>query len=70
MVLPYKIIPIIEIPGYGNVSAQKICLENQITNSGEKNKLSEAKDFVYKKGFYDGIITVGEFKGQKVYEVK
>lgn len=32
----------------------------------DKHKLAEAKAEVYTKGFYKGVMKVGEFKGEKV----
>ena len=36
----------------------------------DKQKLAEAKAEAYSKGFYKGIMKVGQFKGQKVEEAK
>jgi leucyl-tRNA synthetase len=32
--------------------------------------LDKAKDEVYKKGFHEGTMVIGNFKGQKVSEAK
>lgn len=32
--------------------------------------LAEAKEYAYKRGFYDGIMMIGDFKGQKVCDAK
>ena len=59
-------IPIIDIPELGNLSAIKLCDELGIKSHLEKEKLTEAKEKVYTKGFYSGLMLVEQFKGIKI----
>ena len=70
MVLPFEVIPIINIPGFGTAAAQKVCEDMKIQSQNDTKKLSEAKQLVYLKGFTDGVLVVGPHAGKKVSEVK
>lgn len=66
MVDPFVAVPIIEIEGYGNLSAVVMCERLDIKSSKDTEKLKRAKEEVYLKGFYEGVMLVGECKGMKV----
>ncbi|XP_020088202.1 leucine--tRNA ligase, cytoplasmic-like [Ananas comosus] len=69
-VLPFEVFPIINIPEFGDKSAEKVCNDLKIKSQNDKEKLAEAKRLTYLKGFTDGTMLVGEFKGKKVQEAK
>ena len=70
MTEPFKPVPIIDIPGYGDMSAVTMCERLDIKSSKDKDKLKTAKDEVYLKGYYTGVMTVGTCKGMKVCDAK
>jgi leucyl-tRNA synthetase len=70
MVDPFAVVPIIEIEGYGTASAVVMCDRLNIKSPKDTEKLKIAKDEVYLKGFYEGILLVGECKGMKVCDAK
>ncbi|KAJ8618687.1 hypothetical protein MRB53_014873 [Persea americana] len=69
-VVPFDVVPIINIPDFGDKSAEKVCIDLKIKSQNEKVKLAEAKRLTYLRGFTDGTMLVGEFKGKKVQEAK
>ena len=70
MVEPFEVVPIIEIEGYGNMSAVVMCERLDIKSYKDTAKLKEAKEEVYLKGYYEGVMLVGECIGLKVCDAK
>ncbi|CAG8681744.1 10399_t:CDS:2 [Cetraspora pellucida] len=63
-------VPIIDTPTYGNLAAPTVCQQKKINSQKDRIQLAEAKDLVYKEGFYNGVMLVGDFKGKPVQEAK
>lgn len=63
-------VEIINIPTYGNLSAVAICEKMKIKSQNDKDALALAKDECYKKGFHEGKMIIGKYKGEKVVDAK
>lgn len=70
MVLPFDPLPIINVPEFGDLSAPTIVDQLKIVSQNDKDKLAEAKEKVYKAGFYAGTLLVGEHKDKSVLLAK
>ncbi|KAK3074849.1 cytosolic leucyl tRNA synthetase [Teratosphaeriaceae sp. CCFEE 6253] len=65
-----EILPIIETPSYGNLTAKFLVESMKISSPKDAKQLAEAKDLAYKEGFYQGKMIYGDFAGQSVEEAK
>ena len=65
-----KIFPIIKTPTYGDLTAPFLVKKLKIASPKDTKQLEEAKELAYKEGFYQGVMVIGEFKGEKVEVAK
>jgi leucyl-tRNA synthetase len=65
-----EIVPIIETPSYGNLTAPFLVKKLKIASPKDTKQLEEAKELAYKEGFYQGVMLIGDFKGEKVEVAK
>lgn len=65
-----SILPIIDTPTYGSLTAKKLVEELKIQSPKDSAKLAEAKEKAYKEGFYKGKMIHGDFSGKPVEEAK
>lgn len=70
MVLPFEVVPIIDIPGLGTAAAPRLCAELKIQSQNDAEKLAKAKAEAYRRGFDSGVMLVGKYTGRPVKEVK
>jgi len=82
MVMPFEIIPIIEVPYRRDsapegsepemtaIAAKIACEEYKVASQNDKEKLALAKAKTYKIGFYEGKMAIGDYKGMTVQEAK
>ena len=70
MIIPFDPVPIIELQPYGRLSAPTVCAQLKIQSQNDRDKLQQAKEEIYLKSFYDGIIVVGKYTNTKVYDAK
>lgn len=70
MVLPFDPVPIISIPEFGDLAAVTVVDKLKIQSQNDRDKLAEAKEMVYLKGFYEGVMIVGDHKGKSVQDAK
>ncbi len=52
------------------MTAPAVIKQLKIQSQKDTKQLAEAKEIAYKEGFYNGTMTVGEFKGTPVQEAK
>lgn len=64
--LDREIVDVLEIPGIGTSSASYALELFKVVSHKDSEKLKEAKDLTYKKGFEEGTMIVGDFKGMPV----
>ena len=68
--MEFKPVSIIDVPDYSDMSAVTAYEAFKIKSQNDKDKLVKAKEEVYLKGFYKGVMKVGDFKGKFVKDAK
>ena len=63
-------IPIIEVPGYGEVPAEEACRRHGVESQDDREALDAATEEVYKAEYYGGVMKAGPFSGLRVEEAK
>ncbi|KAK2465536.1 hypothetical protein APHAL10511_002428 [Amanita phalloides] len=63
-------VPVLSTPTYGEMTAPVLVKQLKILSQKDTKQLAEAKEIAYKEGFYNGMMSVGEFKGQPVQDAK
>ncbi|KAJ2161605.1 cytosolic leucyl tRNA synthetase [Coemansia sp. RSA 552] len=66
----FEPVPVISTVAYGEMTAPALCEQMKINSQKDRDQLVKAKEAAYKEGFYNGTMSVGEFKGQSVQEAK
>ncbi|KAH6579719.1 hypothetical protein BASA61_010062 [Batrachochytrium salamandrivorans] len=66
--MPLK--PIISTSNLGDLAAVTAVEKFKIVSQKDKKQLADAKDLVYKEGFYHGVMSVGVYAGKPVQEAK
>ncbi|KAJ2306971.1 cytosolic leucyl tRNA synthetase, partial [Coemansia sp. RSA 2704] len=64
----FEPVPVISTATYGDMVAPALCEQLKINSQKDRDQLAKAKEISYKEGFYSGVMSVGEFKGQSVQE--
>jgi leucyl-tRNA synthetase len=65
-----EIVSIITTPSYGGLTAPFLVKKLKIASPKDTKQLEEAKELAYKEGFYQGVMNIGDFKGEKVEAAK
>ncbi|KAH3685221.1 hypothetical protein WICPIJ_003815 [Wickerhamomyces pijperi] len=62
--------PIIHTDKYGDMTAETLCKELKIQSPKDALQLAKAKEAAYKEGYYNGVLSYGKYKGEKVEVAK
>lgn len=65
-----EIVPVIHTEKYGDKCAEYLVNEFKIQSPKDAVQLAQAKELAYKEGFYNGVMLVGKYKGEKVEDAK
>lgn len=59
-------VSVLVLPSYGDLAAKTLIEKFKIQSPKDKDRLAEAKAAAYKEGFYQGVMNIGPFKGERV----
>ncbi|ODV88290.1 hypothetical protein CANARDRAFT_26445 [[Candida] arabinofermentans NRRL YB-2248] len=63
-------VAIVKTEKYGEKCAEFLVNELKIASPKDANQLAKAKELAYKEGYYNGVLTVGKYAGEKVETAK
>src|SRR6266511_1361811 len=63
-------VPVLSIPGLGDMAAVTVCEQLKVQSQNDTEKLREAKEKVYLRGFYEGVMVTGPYSGKNVQDIK
>ena len=66
----YDPVHVIKLNGYSDFPAKDVIERLHINNSNQRELLDKAKEEVYTKGFYNGIMDIGPYKGESIIDAK
>ena len=66
----FEPVPIINVPGFGDLCAVTACKDLKVASQNDKDTLLLAKEKCYRKGFEEGVMLVGTHAGKNVKVVK
>ncbi len=69
-VMPFEVINVLNIPGYGDQAAVTLCQEMKVASQNDTEKLDIIKEKIYTLGFAKGTMIVGPYKGTAVSVAK
>lgn len=64
------IVPVLKTEKYGDKCAEFLCNELKIQSPKDAVQLAKAKELAYKEGFYNGVMVIGKYAGEKVEAAK
>lgn len=64
------VVPVLKTEKYGESTAETLVKELKIQSPKDALQLAKAKEAAYKEGFYNGVLIVGKYKGEKVEAAK
>lgn len=66
----FEPISVLRTEKYGDLTAAAVCKELKVQSQKDIKQLTDAKEIAYKEGFYNGTMTIGDFKGESVQAAK